>query len=238
MAILTILTIGCVKQNQDNTKPSIDSFELYNVDPNVGGNFYLISIISDDKLLGSYKIEVYDDFGFEADSIEETTRLSLNNVITLPENIKVHSISETIAVPGTTSAGPYKISLEVLDAKGNLSSKQTKRFEVLNPSDQPSITLTFPKNDTTYNGGNDTLYVQGSIMDNAAIKSATFKIAHTNGYTTSLSANSILQSSWDISNDGEIKLPLNANTGKFTLVIEATDTSGNMKRSTTSFTKN
>lgn len=234
---LSVFIGSCDKKNNDITRPVIETFDVYGLNPQVGGNINLGSLISDEQGLSSYKVTVYNDFGYTADTIEDTERLSFTNVVSFDQLITTHLVNQRVNFLANNSAGPYKISLEVVDNGGNESAKRTKSFELLNPSDQPQVTLNFPTEDTIFSG-TDTLAIQGILTDNAVVKKATFALSNKDGYSYSTTVDSIYTASWDIANDGVIKLPFSSNTGMFDLTINVQDTSGNMKRVTTSFTKN
>lgn len=233
---VTIFLLSCKNEVKDNTRPVIETFSVIGA-PIVGGSLTVSSLISDDQALGSYKVTLYDDFGFTADSIDETARLSHTGVYDFTEDLLTHLINEAISIPSNTSAGPYKISLEVLDKKGNQATKIIEETEIINSIDQPTISITFPANDTTFSGS-DTLNIAGTLTDNVALGSIYFELSNSTGFYYTLNYDSVYSTSWDPAINGNAKIPFSSNTGSFDLLIEVTDTTGNMKRQTTSFTKN
>jgi hypothetical protein len=237
--IIVIAFVSCKKEVNDDEKPEIITTFLSTSTPQVGTQLKFSADISDNYLIGSYKIYVVDNFGFTADSIEETNRLWHLSVTEI-ENQNVHTINNyTINIPTTASAGPYSLTLTVLDSKGNESAKKELYFEVINNTNQPTISIIEPVVSSVYNQG-DTIYVGGTIQDDIAIEEISFNANNSNGtfFNQSIYYDTIITTSFDVVTDGNIKIALPAVSGDYSLTTSVKDTVGNFKIKTTNFTVN
>lgn len=237
--ILLLIVISCKKTINDSEKPKVITFFINTTAATPGGQITLQADISDNNLLKSYKISVIDNFGFTADSIEETVRLS-DVLVKEIDNRQLYTINDySLPIPLNTSAGPYTIKLSVLDEKGNESIEKTQSFEITNTPNQPTINITNPTSSSSYNQG-DTIYMAGNTQDNVALRNVKIQCSNTTStfYNTTFILDTVLNTSFDFSTDGNIKIPLPAVTGSYTLQTSTTDTVGNLKVVTTNFTVN
>lgn len=239
LLIIVVSTISCKKEINDKEIPTINSFSLNTTTPSVGSQLIINADISDNNLLSSYKITVLDDFGFTADSIEETTRLS-HVAVTAIDNNSNHTISNsTIDIPSNTSSGPHVVKLAVLDTKGNENSEEEIYFDVINSIDGPTVSITEPTTSSTYNQG-DTIFVAGLIQDNVAIEEIKLETSNLNGtFSTEIfSFDTTIVTSFNIVTDGNVQISIPSLSGDYTLKTSVKDTVGNFNTNYINFIVN
>jgi hypothetical protein len=237
--VSVLLLNSCEKSVNDNEKPEIITFSLNTNNAIPGGQISLNANIADNNLLKSYKITVVDEFGFTADSIEETIRLT-DLTVNLIENQVLYTINNySLPISLNTSAGPYLFKLSVLDDKGNESIEKIENFEIINSIDQPTVSLTEPTNSSIYNQG-DTIYLAGLIQDNIALQEIKFECSNDNSlfFSEQFLFDTVLITNFNVSTDGNAKIPLPLFTGNYTLMTNIKDTTGNFKASFITFSVN
>ncbi len=239
-ALITLLFLGvlsCKKEVKDNIKPVISSIAISST-PATGTTVNIIASVSDDISLGTYKITIVDDFGFDADSIEDTKRFTYTYVGEIEDETSFN-ISIPLTIDANIAAGPYILNMSLIDRKGNQAESKILDFEIINSADQPTLSISNPVQNSNYNI-NDSIVLTGIITDDKAIQSIEFNTTTPNGlYDTQLfQFDIVVIDTWNIQADGDVKIYLPSTIGDYELETEVRDTSGNMKRETINFLVN
>ncbi|NLJ17544.1 DUF4625 domain-containing protein [Globicatella sulfidifaciens] len=131
--VLTILFIGCKKEEIDNTPPEIDpnfnSFPIQCSEIKRGETFTFKARFTDDIELGSFGIDIHHNFDHHNHSTEAgecdlgTIKTPANPFVLLknyeiPTGLKLYEASVLIDVPDDIDTGDYHFMIKVTDKAG------------------------------------------------------------------------------------------------------------------------
>lgn len=109
-----------------------------------GGEFDLELALEDDLALGEVRVDIHDDFDghdheggrLNAEPFEYT------NVFNAMQGKKTFTLHEHIDIPANAATGPYHITITYFDNAGNEGEIYIGTFEISDPAQSPSITIT------------------------------------------------------------------------------------------------
>lgn len=145
-------------------------------DPNVivvstGDSITLSFNVSDNEALSQYKVDLHQNFDCHGHSKVETTVWEVIDIVSLEGTFR--SVSHTLRVPDSATAGTYHFDIQVADFFGN--SVRSQRFGVivrnLEDTVAPALSLTEPTSSDlvisiTDTLPNDSIRFMGSVNDN------------------------------------------------------------------------
>ena|SRR5690606_1911963 len=130
--VLTVF-VGCKKEEIDNTPPEIDasfaSFPLQCDEIKRGESFTFKARFTDDIELGSFGLDVHNNFDHHNHSTEvdvcdlDPIKIPLNPYVLLenyeiPKGLKMYEANVSIAVPEDIDTGNYHFMIKVTDKTG------------------------------------------------------------------------------------------------------------------------
>ncbi len=139
MAIAALIILGCNKEDTDLEKPVID-FSTEDSFPNncdtlwLGETFTFRTTFTDNRELGSYSIEIHENFDHHSHSTEETPCELLPEKepvnpyeflqdYMIPDGLSVYDTNNIIEIPdgnneGLFDEGDYDVSVSLTDREG------------------------------------------------------------------------------------------------------------------------
>jgi hypothetical protein len=126
MIISSLSFISCDKNENDTTKPVINLIEPEDGDSlRIGGDVHFDMELSDDVMLGSYKVDIHNNFdGHEhtkASSDETTPFVFVRSWdVSGKKNADIHH--HEIVIPENATPGDYHLMVYCTDAAGNESN--------------------------------------------------------------------------------------------------------------------
>lgn len=229
---------SCKKDDEDTEKPKIESATLDNKWVAAGDEIHLDLVLSDNKGLKEYKIDIHDDFDGHSHgktaNYEKFETVIITPVSGLSFDDHVH-----IDVPTNAMAGPYHMGIYALDQDGNQSDTRFITFYITN-SGMANINVsnlsTTAENDVAAGAS---LTLQGSITAGTSnIEEIVVVITKEDGHGHGKVAHDdeIFEweqdfatpvASWDFADMGTIAIPASAN-GHYELEVKAKDVNGNI----------
>jgi hypothetical protein len=181
--LINILLLGgCIFQ--DSALIDITAPEIEIQDPEAGRNFQAGGYVQfegtfrDDLELGSYSIDIHDNFdghthGRIAGPSDDPSLIkwSSKNNYSIPEGLIIYNAqhNDDIEIPANAMAGPYHFIVQAVDKAGNATSYQdgsTVELEVLIANDsQPVVNITNLVNDELEIEAGVLFMVEGTITD-------------------------------------------------------------------------
>lgn len=128
--ILLTLSSGCTDKDVDTVYPEIQMIQPLNCDSvSVGGTMLVKALFTDNKELGSYSIEIHNNFDHHNHSTEANTcvmspnKTPVNpftyiNSFELDAGLKEKEITLNITVPAQIDTGDYHLVLRLTDKEG------------------------------------------------------------------------------------------------------------------------
>lgn len=164
---VALFLFSCKKR--DITKP-----ELQILSPSdsavvlAGSNLELHILAKDNQALSQVKIDIHNAFNGHGHEKILYTPFSMIKV----ENLSGTEASPTlsISIPDTAAAGPYHLTMQVVDEAANLSDLVMFPFRIKNPDDTiaPVLIISSPLSGSTF-PLNSTLQVQGQASDDLGL---------------------------------------------------------------------
>lgn len=238
LIVLSILSLGIVScKKTDKTKPTVSIISPAEGTTVIAGQNIIFDLLMfDEGGLSQVKIDIHDDFNGHG---HKSTIIPFSKIQV--ENLSGTEISRQIEVfiPDTAAAGPYHVSIEVVDLSGNLSVPLYREIIIKNLLDTiaPQLTIDSPVNGQTVNAG-ASIQFKGQATDNILLRKLEYSINRV-GSDNKLAENvinfSLAQESFDI------QIPLSASvfsSGSYELTCILYDNIYNAETKLISFTFN
>jgi len=226
LAVL-MLFVACNKEEEDTTKPTLEFLANGRADTVhllAGGVLQLTGSFADNNQLSSYRLIVADSLqpnGFN--SFEETLVANIDGT-TAP-------FTENIVVPDSSAAGIYSLTLEALDASGNVGKSELTLY--LSHPDQPTFTVTQPN----FTNGHvaaigDTIDLQGNSASPLHLTELPYTLGEWYFLYYDFADTTVTNFNLALPNiDGyTIDIPDTTASGTYYLHLDAINTAGHLKR--------
>jgi len=259
----TIAFTSCSKdeddpaEEKDTTKPLIDLTSPADDTEFLPGDVIPFSaVLSDDKALGSYKIDIHPGEGHDHKSADDNGAWSYQKSWSLPEGSTNETVSHSeIVVPEEvdglpTMPGDYHFLVYCTDKEGN-EEFVAHDIIIVEPADEtaPEISFSFTPEENQVYIRADTIKIEGSVTDNKHLSELLVAIMRTtssedmvnttDAFVIMLNANEQLvdQNSFDFNASIPVGAPQDNNVpprnvtwsrGNFYLIVKAIDESGNV----------
>lgn len=205
---------------------SIDTLHL-NLD--TSQKIHLYATIEDDTELSQYRV-------FSANSITAApsdSSLFSNYVTSIYNSIETNPFvyNDSLELSNFNSTGVYTVNLSAIDVEGNEGLGESVVL-VLYSSEAPNTLITqpdFSSSFPSFNAG-DTLFFQGTVSDNVAIRSISLEILNTGSIVSqTFSYSDTVFTSWDYgSNSAKLAIPSSAEIGNYEVRVKLVDNDGNL----------
>ncbi|MFN3917779.1 MAG: DUF4625 domain-containing protein [Flavobacteriales bacterium] len=226
--LLALAISSCKKKEVDNEQPVITSASG-DATVQVGTKLNLTATITDNKELKQLKIDIHDLF--DGHGHRSFSPFSIVQIFTISGSS--YSFNGQIDIPVNAATGPYHAVFYALDESGNQSKFREHDFTIVNPGEQPIISITSPDFSTSVSFSVGTSFsVIGSITDNTGLEKieVLFEKANSPGAPIyDVDFNVVGVTSWDFQTDGNvsIQIPIGASTGNYNLIVKVKDIDGN-----------
>ena len=230
--VIAFILLSCKK---DITPPVIGEIALnqhedtllINLDTNT--KVYIECLIEDDADLSQLRL-------FSANIISgvpSDSSIFQNFVYSMNKGIdsNPYFLMDSINIGSNTCTGLYSIDLSAIDTEGNEGHGDEFVLWVFS-SEAPSTNISSPDFANMAYAAGDTIYFQGTITDNIALKNIYFNLYDQDGL--SIASNEYNYSdtiipSWDYTNNNaQIQLPTVMETGHYLMRIRIIDNDGNL----------
>lgn len=246
IALACSLVFASCNTNEDDTNsPVVTAFQVNGlsfgtIEILAGNNILVTALITEDIAMDSYRVRVVADFTPVSGTPFSFDQTSNSGSLTT-------TVNETIAVPASAIAGPYKVILTATDAAGR-ESEMKIAFAITSPT-QADINLTSPTPNFTV-AFTDTIVLVGTVTDDVDIVSIAIvaEPAQQSGglvaaggpfYDGAFNLNGSSDTTWDFAevqnSAAYVIVPSGITTGSYQLEIRATDSSGNVAIETVPF---
>jgi hypothetical protein len=124
LAAFSLLAFAC-EDDSDNTQPVIDLVEPEDGDTlHIGGDVHFEAIFSDNEALGSYKIDIHNNFDNHGHALvtradEATVNFTFNRSYDIGNNNPYEAHHHDIVIPENATPGNYHLVLYCTDKAGN-----------------------------------------------------------------------------------------------------------------------
>ena len=223
-----LLSSSCKKKDVDNENPVIVSVSGDAV-VQVGGVLNIATILKDNKQLKQLKVDIHDVF--DGHGHRSFTPFSVVHIYDVSG--ADYTFSAGIDIPVNAATGPYHVTFRAIDDSGNQSSSKEHNFSIVNPSEQPVISISSPDFDNTVSitAGN-VLSISGTVTDNVGIENIEVLLEKKSSSDTPLYDEDFIVSgatTWDFQSDGNvnISIPAGATKGGYYFVVKVKDVDGN-----------
>lgn len=242
LIVLSMVVVSCTK-DQDTEAPEVTAFKINGQDHDVevaaGSDMTVMVTFTDNEALQQWKVDIHDAFdGHGHGKTTDFTKFSLQQVF--PISGTDAPITQAIAIPANTTAGPYHCIIRAIDAKGNESAFVEIDLIITNVG-QAVINVISPDLSQEIDAlPGSQLTLTGNITDDVDLVSVKMELAeedddHEHGKT--ISEDPIYEMTWELpgNNDTEwdmsnaqIQIPANTPAGHYMLLISAIESDGHM----------
>ncbi len=230
--LVLLLLISCKK---DITPPVIGNITL-NQEPDTlrinldtSTKVLIECLIEDETELSQYRIFSNGSIiGSPSDSSSfQNFVYSVNNGI----DLNPFMLSDSFNIQSNSCTGLYTVKVSAIDLEGNEALGE-EVFLWIFSSEAPFSNITSPDfNSSSYSAG-DTIFFEGTVTDNIAIKNIYLNIYDEDGVSLAseqFNYSDTVFTSWDyLNNDARIELPTVLETGKYVLRVRVIDNDGNL----------
>lgn len=169
LAAVPLVFISC-DSDEDTTAPIIEHVHA-DEEVAVGDDITIDADFTDNEALGQAKIDIHDIFdGHDHGKVQakwsETRTVSLSGTDA--------EIEEVFTVPANTTAGPYHVVVQCIDAAGNNAEFKEVDFWVMSPA-AATFSVTDPQDETDISVG-DVIRLEGSVDDVVGIDEVLVRI--------------------------------------------------------------
>lgn len=144
--LISGLLLACSDdEDVDNSPPVVSKVTLNGqatgISVNPGTTMVLEAVFEDDIELGEYKIDIHNNFdGHSHGRTKAPFFFSKSYTLTGTSE----TVQQELHIPEGSTPGEYHFQLQYIDAAGNEGEIVVMEFEIADPANQPTLTITSP----------------------------------------------------------------------------------------------
>lgn len=230
--LIVLIAFTSCQKDEDKTDPEIRSFSLINNEISAGTNLQINYSISDNSEISQVRFRVAH-ISAKSQNFGAWKYVHIQNI-----NGNEYSDQLNIAVPDTSLAGYYSLSMQVADMRGNGSKDSTIYFTISHPGIQPYFEDINFEPALNIDGilevnRGDSLYFTGTAYSPSDLASVNVRLRDPERqdiYTRSYNLSDTVYTSWNLNVMDPLAISSEYELGNYLLILSAIDTIGHRER--------